>query len=161
MSKRKPHVLAISSGGGHWTQLLRLRQAWDGAQVTYATTNRGFQAMLEKDAADRGQPKPGYAVFTDANRWQKAKLVKALLQIAWIVAKTRPTTVITTGAAPGYFAIRLGKLIGAKTVWLDSFANAEEVSMGGLKAGPHATLWLTQWDNIASENGPDYKGSVL
>jgi UDP-N-acetylglucosamine:LPS N-acetylglucosamine transferase len=158
---RTPRILAISSGGGHWTQLLRLREAWDGAHVTYATTNRGFQTMLEEDAAKRGQPKPGYAVFTEANRWQKLKLLKALCEIAWIIAKTRPTTVITTGAAPGYFAIRLGKLIGAKTVWLDSFANAEELSMGGEKAGPHATLWLTQWEGVAREDGPDYKGSVL
>jgi UDP-N-acetylglucosamine:LPS N-acetylglucosamine transferase len=158
---RTPRVLAISSGGGHWTQLLRLREAWDGCHVTYAATQAGFQSVVEEDAARRGQPKPGFATFTDANRWQKAKLLKALCQIAWIVAKTRPTTVITTGAAPGYFAIRLGKLIGAKTVWLDSFANAEELSMGGTKAGPHATLWLTQWQSIAREDGPDYKGSVL
>jgi hypothetical protein len=69
--------------------------------------------------------------------------------------------VITTGAAPGYFAVRIGKLLGARVVWLDSVANAGELSMSGRKAGSFVDLWLTQWPHLARDKGPACHGSVL
>jgi hypothetical protein len=69
--------------------------------------------------------------------------------------------VISTGALPGYFALRLAKLFGARTVWIDSIANAEELSMSGQKVRPYADLWLTQWAHLASAGGPEFRGSVL
>jgi cellulose synthase/poly-beta-1,6-N-acetylglucosamine synthase-like glycosyltransferase len=72
-----------------------------------------------------------------------------------------PHKVITTGAAPGFFAVRLGKLLGAQCCWLDSIANAERLSLSGERAGPVADLWLTQWPGLASPHGPHYQGAVL
>lgn len=154
-------VLAISSTGGHWVQLLRLAPAWDGCEVHYATSTADFRGRVAEIAAERGQAPPGYHVFVDANRWQKARLVKQMLQVAAILVKVRPDVIITTGASGGYFAIRLGKLLGARTCWLDSIANAEELSLSGAKAGPHADLWLTQWPDLAKPGGPQFKGAVL
>lgn len=161
MNKRVPRVMAVASGGGHWVQLCRLMPAWDGCQVTYVTTTSGFKSQVEVQAAERGQPRPAYHVVVEANRWQKRKLIKSLLQIAFILLKTRPDVVITTGAAPGFFALRLGALMGCRTVWLDSIANAEELSLAGKRAGQHSDLWLTQWAHLAQEDGPEFKGRVL
>jgi hypothetical protein len=83
------------------------------------------------------------------------------LQLFWIVFKERPDVIISTGAAPGYIAIRLGKLFGARSIWVDSIANVEQLSMSGALAGGRADLWLTQWPHLAKENGPYYKGAVL
>lgn len=160
MSGRK-RILAVASGGGHWIQLYRLRPAFEGCDVTWATTQAGFRPMVEADAAARGELKPGYAVILDANRWQKIRLIRSLIGLAWLVARVRPDVVITTGAAPGFFALRLGKLMGARVVWLDSIANAAALSLAGTKAGKHADLWLTQWPELAGDGGPQYKGSVL
>lgn len=161
MTARAPRIMAIASGGGHWVELMRLIPAWDGCSVTYATTDPGFRAEVEAIAASRGQPKPGYHVVLEANRWQKLRLVRSLLGVARILLKTRPDVVITTGAAPGYFAIRLAPLVGARTIWLDSIANADELSLAGQKAGRHSDLWLTQWPHLEGPDGPDWKGSVL
>jgi hypothetical protein len=73
----------------------------------------------------------------------------------------KPDVVISTGAAPGYFAIRIGRLLRMRTIWIDSIANADELSMSGAKAGAFADLWLTQWPHLASQNGPKYLGNVL
>ncbi len=154
-------VLAVASGGGHWVQLMRLRPAWDRHHVTYVTTTGAFRAEVARDAAARGQPAPGYYVVPEANRWQKLKLVRQLLGLAVIVLRTRPHAVITTGAAPGYFALRLGRLVGARTAWVDSIANAGELSLSGKMAGRHADLWLTQWPDLACPEGPDFRGAVL
>jgi UDP-N-acetylglucosamine:LPS N-acetylglucosamine transferase len=154
-------VLAVASAGGHWVQLFRMRQAWDGSAVTYVTTNDGLRAQVLADAAARGQAAPGFRVVVDANRWQKLRLLRQLAQLTRIVLAVRPHVVITTGAAPGYFAIRLGKLVGARTAWVDSIANAEELSLSGAKAGRHVDLWLTQWPDLARPGGPEYRGAVL
>lgn len=149
-------VLAVASGGGHWIQLRRMRRAWEGMQVTYVTTVPGYAAELA------GEPgKLAFVAVTDANRWQKLRLLRQLLEIAWVVLRVRPHAVVTTGAAPGYFALRLGKLLGARTIWVDSMANAEELSLSGRQAGPHATLFLTQWEHLARPGGPEFRGAVL
>jgi hypothetical protein len=69
--------------------------------------------------------------------------------------------IITTGAAPGYFALRVGKLFGARTIWIDSMANAETLSKSGQEVGKYADLWLTQWEHLARPQGPHYLGAVL
>ncbi len=158
---RQPRVMAVASGGGHWVQLCRLIPAWDGCKVTYVTTTMGFKTQVEALAADRGQERPAYHMVLEANRWQKRRLLWSLMQIAFLLLKTRPDVVITTGAAPGFFALRLGALLGCRTVWLDSIANAEELSLAGKRAGAHSDLWLTQWPHLAAEDGPDFKGKVL
>jgi hypothetical protein len=83
------------------------------------------------------------------------------LEVFWIICKERPDIVISTGAAPGYLAIRVGKLFGARSVWVDSIANAEQLSMSGAMAGRYADLWLTQWPDLAKPDGPHYRGAVL
>jgi len=145
-------VLAIASGGGHWIQLLRLRPAFEGHDVTYVTTKAGYRGDV---------PEARFRLVNDANRWDKPGLARMALCLAWIILRVRPHVVVSTGAAPGYFAIRLGKLLGARTVWIDSIANAEEVSMTGVLVRSRADLWLTQWPHLAAEDGPRYAGAVL
>ncbi|GAB5467606.1 MAG: PssD/Cps14F family polysaccharide biosynthesis glycosyltransferase [Rhodospirillales bacterium] len=161
---RTKRVLVIASGGGHWVQLRRLRPAWQGCAVTYVTTKAGYREEVMADPREAGARPPRFHVIPDANRWQKLRLLRQLATILWIMARVRPQAVVTTGAAPGYFAIRAARLLRAKTVWVDSIANAEELSLSGRKAGPHADLWLTQWPGLAApegEPGPRYRGAVL
>ena len=154
---RTPRIMAVASAGGHWVQLMRLRPAWEGMDVTYVTTDPGLcQTLIEV-----GAPASDFRVITEGNRWHKRKLVKQLLELTFIMARLRPDAVVTTGAAPGYFALRLGRLFGARTVWIDSMANAEELSLSGQQARRHADLWLTQWEHLAKPEGPKFLGSVL
>lgn len=133
-------------------QLLRLRPAFDNCEVVYATVLEGYHS-------DVGEA--NFHVIPDANRWHKVKLVRCALGILWLLARIRPDVVVTTGAAPGYFAVLFGKWLGARVVWVDSVANAEELSMSGAKAGAFVDLWLTQWPHLATDEGPYYLGSVL
>ena len=149
----KPNLLAISSGGGHWVQLLRLRPAFEGCNVAYATVMAGYR--MDLPAGER------FHVVPDGNRWSKWSLFRSVLGILWLLLRLRPDVIVTTGAAPGYFALRLGKLLGARVIWIDSVANAEELSMSGAKAGSFADLWLTQWQHLARESGPQFFGSVF
>jgi hypothetical protein len=114
-----PRVLAVASSGGHWVQLMRLRPAWQGCDVAYLTTDASYLAPLRAQAERDGVPPPRFYTTVAANRWQKLRLLSQLASIAWVVVRERPTVVCTTGAAPGYFAIRIAGLLGARTVWID------------------------------------------
>jgi UDP-N-acetylglucosamine:LPS N-acetylglucosamine transferase len=145
-------ILAVASEGGHWVQLKRLAPAFQGHEVTYVTTNPSYGTEVDE---------AGFHTVQDASRWNKLMLVKQALQMFWIMIRCRPHLIISTGAAPGYFAIRLGKLLGAKCIWIDSIANAEKLSLSGRKVGAHADLSLTQWPHLARTGGPNYHGTVL
>ncbi len=145
-------ILAISSGGGHWVQLLRLRPAFEGCDVVFATAKEGYRS----DVGDAE-----FRLVTDGNRTEKLRLLRSLFEVFRLIRRERPDVIISTGAAPGYFAVRLGKMLGIRTIWVDSVANAEELSMSGQKAGSCVDLWLTQWPHLAREDGPKCFGNVL
>lgn len=147
-------VLAIASAGGHWVQLRRLHPAFEGTRLVYVTTRESYRSEVERDGAE-------FRVVPDCNRWEKFKLLKSALSITKLILSEKPDVVITTGAAPGYFAIRIGKFFNKRTIWLDSIANAEELSMSGQRAGRHADYWLTQWSHLTSKHGPKCFGNVL
>jgi len=153
MARKIPTVLAISSGGGHWVQLLRVRPAFADCNVIYATVSDEYRVDLEPGAI--------LCVVPDSNLWNKLNLVRSAVAILLLLLRIRPDVVVTTGAAPGYFAARIGKMVGARVVWIDSIANAEELSLSGKMAGRFADLWLTQWSHLARDQGPVCFGNVL
>ena len=150
--KKNGKILAVSSGGGHWVQLRRMAPAFAGFEAVYFTVQPDYRLEV---------PDSRFYCVHDATRWNKVALFFLALRIAWIVAKERPEVVISTGAAPGYFAVLFGRWFRARTVWIDSMANIEKMSMSGSHVGRHADLWLTQWPHLAKAGGPQYGGSVL
>jgi UDP-N-acetylglucosamine:LPS N-acetylglucosamine transferase len=145
-------VLAVASSGGHWTQLLRVIPAFTSCEVVFVTVLKSYRPQF---------PKNRFYLVNDANRWNKLRLVTLALKVAWIMGKERPDVVISTGAAPGYFALLLGRLFGARTIWIDSITNIERLSMSGSLVGRYADLWLTQWPHLAKAGGPRYGGAIL
>jgi hypothetical protein len=132
-----------------------------GCEVAFVTTDPALHAEVVSKASECGVTDLSLHLAAEANRWQKARLARSGLGIALLLWRVRPTVVITTGAAPGYLALRLAALAGIRTVWIDSIANAEVLSLSGQKAGNHADLWLTQWEHLARPNGPMFRGSVV
>lgn len=149
---RRIRILAIASGGGHWIQLLRLRPAFVGADLNYASVDHALAADVSGHRFFR---------FPDANRQRKFALLKQILNIAWILLRVRPDVIVSTGASCGYVAIRMGRLLRARTLFIDSIANAEQLSLSGHLACRHANLTLTQWPHLAGTEGVKYRGSVL
>lgn len=145
-------VLLVASHGGHWVQMRKIATAFEGTDVHYVSTTKGVAVEV--------LPAP-MTVVRDANLTDKLGLVYMAFQILWVSLKFRPDVVLSTGAAPGFFALFFGKLLGAKTIWVDSIANAEELSVSGAKVARYADLWLTQWPHLEKPDGPYYKGSVL
>ena len=151
MSGKK--VMIATSAGGHWVQMRRLLPAFEGCELSFV----GVYPDLDADLGDA----PYYPVL-DVSRSNPQGLVTLFSQLTKAVRKERPDVVITTGAAPGLLALIAGKyLTGSRTIWIDSIANTEKLSMSGRMARRIADVWLVQWPHLAKPGGPEYWGAVL
>jgi Oligosaccharide biosynthesis protein Alg14 like len=135
-------LMLVASGGGHWVQLSRLSPAFEGHKTLYVTTMQGAEAPSGSRPV---------AIVKDASRSKPVMFAVLFTQMLWIVLKFRPHVIVTTGAAPGLVAIQVGKVLGARTVWIDSLANSERMSLSGSLARRHADLWLTQWPHLVDK----------
>lgn len=125
--------------------------AFDDNDVTFVTTKQDLLVQ----AGRKGM------VVKDCHRSNIPDTLRCVAQCVSIVFKLRPNVVISTGAAPGLICITLGRLVGARTIWIDSFANVETLSMSGKMARYLANEWLTQWKHLATPTGPFYHGELL
>ena len=152
MTKEKSvKILAVSSSGGHWIQLNKLRPFLSRYNTEYMSTDKSLdQSITEK-----------FYYVRDASMWDKPGLLIQFIQIFFVMVKVRPDVVVSTGAAPGFFSLFIGKIMGKKTIWIDSMANAEEMSLAGRKVRRFSDVWLTQWPELETEDGPEFRGQVL
>jgi UDP-N-acetylglucosamine:LPS N-acetylglucosamine transferase len=148
----KVRVVAVASGGGHWEQLLLVSEAFKDEDILFVTTK---EELLKHAGITNGR------VVPDCNRDHPLLVLKSIASCMNIIFSTRPHVVISTGAAPGLICLALGRLIGANTIWLDSFANVERLSMSGKMARYFAKVWLTQWEHLSTAKGPRYMGQLL
>ena len=145
-------IMLVASSGGHWVQLNRLVSAFEDLEMIFVTTEPKYRTTV-------GENK--FLLVPDASRWNKLRLLWLAILMFKHVLTVRPDFVLSTGAAPGLIAIYFGKKIGAKTIWLDSIANVDELSLSGRKVSRYADLWMTQWEHLSKEKGPVFRGAVL
>lgn len=146
-------VLAVASAGGHFNQLMLLRPAFAGHAVMYLTTLPGMAESFDAQPAAR---------IPDCNADRPLRVLACLAVTGWQVLRHQPHAVVTTGALPGVIALAWGRMIGARTLWIDSIANAEELSASGRLARRIAHRTLSQWPAIAeTEEGIEYQGSIM
>lgn len=148
----KTKVLAISSSGGHWEQLMKVAPAFEDCEVLYANTLKGL--------AERNNIQ-NYKIVSDCSRSNISGNLKTFAQIYQIVNGFRPDVVVTTGAAPGLIALFVGRILGCKTIWIDSIANSERLSLSGALARVFCDIHVTQWPHLADGKRTIYAGSVL
>jgi len=153
----KPMILKISlaaSAGGHLTELLRLSDCWAGHEIHSLTTGDVAMATLGRYGE--------VSVVGECNRLQPMRVLKVFLQCIKVILKRKPDVVISTGAAAGCMLCFLGKLRGAKVIWIDSITNVERISFSGRMVRYIADLFLVQWPELADRyKNVEYVGAVI
>ncbi|QAY77493.1 hypothetical protein [Sphingosinicella sp. BN140058] len=148
----RPRLLAVASGGGHWTQLLRMRRAFEDFDVSYVSTfeghvdNLGGAKLYIVPDASRFDVKPFGTIF-----WRALK----------VMVKERPKVIVTTGSAPMLAFMLLGRMMGIHTLWIDSIANTQKMSSSGRIARKFVNQCVSQWPEVAEKEGVAYWGQVL
>lgn len=151
-SGNRADILAISSSGGHWQQLLLVTHDIPKERLEFAVTSLDL-------ATDSGITRAHE--IPDFNKDQPLQTALGALSVALLVVRRRPRIILSTGAAPGVIGLVVGRMIGARTIWIDSIANVEVLSLSGRIARNFADLFLTQWKHLEAHDRPRYVGSVL
>lgn len=148
---KKIKVFAISSKGGHWSQLMQMKTLLERFDVTYGSTDA---TVFEKwDIKNK-------LVLDDFNRASLWRAFSVAKKIFAFLLKEKPKYVISTGAAPGLLAILIARLLRIKTIWIDSIANADKLSMSGRVASYVSDYTLTQWKHLESSKVV-YRGRLV
>lgn len=152
MNGRPLRLLAVSSSGGHWSQLMLLREAMAGCDVTFACT---------LDGAGVPWGIAGVETIPDCNRNTPFALLRQVW-LSWrLLRRCRPDAVLSTGALPGLVFIVLGRLTGRRTVWVESMANSEELSQSGRWASRIAHACFVQWQALEQPGRTRFAGALL
>ena len=105
----KKKLVAVASGGGHWKQLMLISPAFEEFDTHYITTICG----LPENSGIKN-----FSIVQDSNKSNKINIILTFYQIFKILLKEKPDIIISTGAAPGILSVAIGRLIGAKTIWI-------------------------------------------
>lgn len=144
-------IFAVASNGGHWKQLLRITKPIEKQfEVVYASTHPKCSTAT---AGCR------FYLVRDFNRKDAWHSLPAFIRLLRIFRKEHPDAVLTTGAAPGLVCLLAGWIFRCKTIWVDSTANAAELSGSGRIARHFASRVYTQWPDLAVD-GVVYAGTV-
>jgi UDP-N-acetylglucosamine:LPS N-acetylglucosamine transferase len=130
--------MLVSSSGGHLLQLFRLKPWWSRHRRTWVTF-RGpdSESMLEgEDVAWAHHP-------TTRN---VPNLIRNLV-LAWaLVRQQRPDVVVSSGAGVALPFFVLGRLYGARTVYVEVYDRIDLPTLTGRLCYPLSHLFLLQWE---------------
>lgn len=136
-------IIAVASIGGHWIQLLRIAKPLkNNFEIIYLSTHTKCSTMVEGHT---------FYQIKDFSRWDFYKLIPEFFRTLGILRKESPIAVITTGAAPGLVTLFAAKVLGIKTIWIDSVANVEHLSFSGKIASKFASRTYTQWGDLSND----------
>lgn len=139
MSKTKGQikVCLVSSSGGHWEQLKKLKPLIDkygGFFVTEKTpfVEEGPYLMVQTDLKDKLMP---------------FKMLVNTVRTLAIWVRERPDVVITTGTMVAYPFYLLAVLLKKKFVFIETFGRSSEPTVAGKLMQKHADLFFVQWES--------------
>lgn len=136
--KRKPRICLVSSSGGHWEQLQKLKPLAEKYEVFFVTEKTRFDAPLGK-----------YFMYqTDLkDKYMPLKMLINSVYSIYIWVKERPNFVITTGTMIAYPFYLLSFICGRKFIFIETFGRANMPTVAGKKMEKHADLFIVQWES--------------
>lgn len=135
--KKNPKICFVSSSGGHWEQLQKLKPLADKYEGFFVTEKTQFDAplasyfMMQTDLKDKLMP---FKMLVNS--------VKALK--IWI--KEKPDLIITTGTMVAYPFYLLSLICKKKFIFIETFGRANMPTVAGKLMEKHSDLFIVQWE---------------
>ena len=149
-------ICFVASGGGHLMEIMKLVPATIGYDLYIVT---------ERNEASKGPIRNfrHYYVLQQERRKLNFffRFLCNIIISLWYLLKERPDVIISTGAGAAYPTCRLGKLLGIKIIFIESFARSKKKSKTGELMYPIADHFLVQWEDMLDfYPKASYHGSV-
>ena len=135
----------ICSAGGHFTEMLQLREAFKGHRIFVITYRE--KATLNQENT--------YYLRT----WRSPTgFIVGLIKIFIIFLKEKPDILFSTGSEIAVPPFYLGKfLFRTKLIYLECSAQVYRPSLTGRCVYPITDLFLVQWEFLLKKYGPKAK----
>jgi UDP-N-acetylglucosamine:LPS N-acetylglucosamine transferase len=136
-------LLLVCSTGGHLLQLVALREVWEDVPHAWVTFDKSDARSLL--AGERVIHAHG-----PTNR-NVPNLLRNLRLAFGLVRRLRPRVVLTTGAGVAVPFVWIGRLFGARAVYVESFTRIERPSLTLRLIAPFADRVYAQWPELRAE----------
>lgn len=131
-------VCFITSSGGHLTHLMQLKEWWNNKDRFWVTFEKEDSKSILKDERK-------YWCYFPTNRNVK-NLVKNTFLAIKILLKEKPDLIVSSGAAPAIPFFYVGKLLGAKVVYIEVYDRIDKPTITGKLVYPISDLFVLQWE---------------
>lgn len=133
-------VCLVGSSGGHLTHLYMLKHFWQDHDRFWVTFDK-------EDAKSLLKNEKMYPCYYPTNRSIKGLIVNT--KLAWgILRKEKPDLIISSGAAVAVPFFYLGKLCGAKCIYIEVFDRIDHSTLSGRMIYPIADKFIVQWGEM-------------
>jgi beta-1,4-N-acetylglucosaminyltransferase len=149
MVSHRLKLLVVLGDGGHTAEIVRLVESL-GPDYDYAYLITTSDCISESKITIQG---PIYHTMRprakDDRAWQAAwKLVHSLCRAAWLLCQIRPAVVLGSGPAVMVPIAVLGKLAGAKIIFVETGSRVTDLSLTGKIILRIADLFFVQWEQL-------------
>jgi beta-1,4-N-acetylglucosaminyltransferase len=144
-------ICLVASPGGHLTQLLYLREALAGHDFFFITYS---------EKRTLAQPK----TYLLRNIWRNPfAFLYMLPKVLMVLIREKPGLVVSTGGEIAVPVFLLGRLLGIRTMFIESLGRVGSRSATGFLLYPISSVFLVQWRDSLKFYGrrAAYWGSLL
>ena len=136
MNDKELKVCLVGSSGGHLTHLYMLKPFWKNK-------NRFWVTFDKEDAKSLLENEKVYPCYYPTNRSIKA-LIKNLKVAYKVLKKEKPDLIISSGAAVAVPFFYIGKIMGAKLIYIEVFDRLDKPTMTGRMVYPITDKLIVQ-----------------
>lgn len=131
-------VCLVGSSGGHLTHLYMLKPFWENKERFWVTFDKeDARSLLESERM--------YPCYFPTNRNIK-NLIRNTFVALKVLKKEKPDIIISSGAAVAVPFFYLGKLFGAKLIYIEVFDRIDKPTLTGKMVYPIVDKFIVQWE---------------
>lgn len=131
-------VCLVGSSGGHLAYLYMLKKFWHDKERFWVTFDKEDARSLLKD-------EKMYSCYYPTNRNIKNLIRNTVLAVK-VLRKEHPDLIISSGAAVSVPFFYLGKLFGAKLIYIEVFDRIDKPTLSGRLVYPITDKFIVQWE---------------
>lgn len=133
-------VCLVGSSGGHLTHLYMLKPFWQDKDRFWVTFDK-------EDARSILKNENVYNCYFPTNRNIK-NLIKNTVLAFKVLKHEKPDVIISSGAAVAVPFFYIGKIFGAKTIYIEVFDRIDKPTLTGKLVYPIADKFIVQWEEM-------------
>lgn len=131
-------VCLVGSSGGHLSHLYMLKPFWKNKEHFWVTFDKeDARSLLEGERV--------FHCYYPTNRSIKALLINTRIALK-VLRNEKPDLIISTGAAVSIPFFYIGKIMGAKLMYIEVFDRINKPTLSGKMVYPITDKFIVQWE---------------